>query len=178
MANYVHYLPGCLQEVKEFKAIGAAVDAQIAMMTARRAQLLADQIIATASLAVIVRWETALGLPSNPALALDERRYAVAARLRMRVLITLSKLADQLNQITDEGATVAMDYEARTLIVKVALRSKHNYSTVEELLTKLVPANTVIALSLLYNRHSTLSRFTHAQLAAYTHAQLRKEVLS
>ncbi|MFV0497499.1 MAG: putative phage tail protein [Candidatus Fimivivens sp.] len=176
--QYVYYLPHCLREVQEFMAIGDAVDIQATVMATRRAQLLADRLMSTATLEVIKRWEVALGLPSNPALTLDERRYAVMARLRMRVLVTLEKLTEQLNDITDEGAVTAMDYDTRTLTVKVALKSQHNYNSVENLLTKLVPANTVIALSLLYNRHSTLANFTHAQLSAYTHAQLRKEVLS
>ena len=176
--KYIYYLPHCLREVKEFAAIGDTVDVQVTVMTNRRAQLLADRLLSSAALDIITRWESTLGLPSNPALTLDERRYAVMARLRMRVLVTLEKLTDQLNDITDEGAITAMDYDARTLTVRVALKSKGNYTTVESLLAKLVPANTVIALSLLYNHHATLANFTHRQLAAYTHRQLREEVLS
>lgn len=175
--SYISFLPGYLQEVKEFAAIGAAVDEQTALMIFRRSELLADRLISTASAGKIKRWETVLGLPLNPALSLDERRYAVLAKLRMRALITLKKLAEQLNQITDEGATVDVDYGLRTIKVQLALHSKNNHATVLALLREMIPANMIISLNQLYNRWSDYHSITWAGLSAKTWRQMREEII-
>ena len=49
---------------------------------------------------------------------------------------------------------------------------------VKEMLEEVIPANMEIDLSLLYNQHETLAKFTHKELAKYTHRQIREEVLS
>mgnify|MGYP006922460833 CR=1 FL=1 len=62
--------------------------------------------------------------------------------------------------------------------VRVALTNRKNYGMVEEMLKEVIPANIWIDLSLLYNQHKTLGKFTHRQLAAYTQKEVRNEVLN
>jgi len=45
-------------------------------------------------------------------------------------------------------------------------------------LQRVIPANMIIDLRLIYNQHLTLKQFTHAHLQTYTHNQLRNEVIS
>ena len=46
------------------------------------------------------------------------------------------------------------------------------------MLNRVVPANMVIDLDLLYNQHSDFDGLTHEELSVYTHQQLRDEVIS
>lgn len=65
-----------------------------------------------------------------------------------------------------------------TIMERVNLINKKKFSMVKEMLEEVIPANMEIDLSLLYNQHTTLAKFTHRELSKYTHKQIREEVLS
>ena len=93
------------------------------------------------------------------------------------MVMTLRKLREQLSQLTDEGATVSVDYARRLLKVQLALKSKHNHSTVDKLLRETMPANLVIVIEQLYHRWSDYNSCTWRDLSAKTWRQIREEVL-
>ena len=62
-----------------------------------------------------------------------------------------------------------------TLSVKLGLSAKSNYSDVVTLLDRVIPANILAEVSLLYNKYSMLHPYTHAQLKLHTHEGLRTE---
>ena len=177
MYAYLDLLPEVLQDSPEFRAIAAAVDDQAQKLQRRQSTMLLDKRIGSASGDVISRWERVLSLESNPALSLDERRYRILTRIRLRMVMTLRKLREQLSQLTDEGATVSVDYARRLLKVQLALKSKHNHSTVDKLLRETMPANLVIVIEQLYNRWSDYNSCTWRDLSAKTWRQIREEVL-
>ncbi len=177
MYAYLDLLPDILRDSPEYQAIAAAVDAQAAKMQQRQSAMLLETRIGSAPAGIISRWEAVLALDSNPALTLDERRYRVLARIRLRMVVTLRKLQEQLAQVTDEGATVSIDYAHRILTVQLALRSKHNHSTVDQLLRETMPANLVVVIEQLYNRWADYSGITWRAMAAKTWRQMREEVI-
>ena len=63
-----------------------------------------------------------------------------------------------------------------TLKVRLALNVKSNYDDVAALLKRVVPANIIIDLDLLYNRYMDLN-YTHDYLSQYTYKQVRDEKL-
>lgn len=104
MYAYLDLLPEVLQDSPEFRAIAAAVDDQAQKLQRRQSTTLLDKRIGSASGDIISRWERVLSLESNPALSLDERRYRILTRIRLRMVMTLRKLREQLSQLTDEGS--------------------------------------------------------------------------
>ena len=60
--------------------------------------------------------------------------------------------------------------------VKLALSNENNIGEVEKILKKMIPANMIQEINIMFNSHNTLMRFTNAQLSAYTHDQMRKDV--
>lgn len=70
-----------------------------------------------------------------------------------------------------------MDYARRLLKVQLALKSKHNHSTVDKLLRETMPANLVIVIEQLYNRWSDYNSCTWRDLSDKTWRQIREEVL-
>ena len=76
-----------------------------------------------------------------------------------------------------DGYSIELYNDAYTIEVKVNLIAKSNFDDVDALLQRVIPANMIIDLRLIYNQHSTLKQFTHAHLQTYTHNQLRSEVL-
>lgn len=178
MFAYTDYLPPFLREVRELRAIGAAVDVQASELCTQAVQLAENQFIGAAGLTILTRWEHILGLAYNPVFMLEERRQQILSRLQMQSVVTLEKLTDMLDRLTNGDAMVTMDYARCLLTIRVALTSKYSFNNVANLLHDVVPANIVIDLSLLYNSHAVLSQFTHAQLAERTHKQLREDVLN
>ncbi|MEG0018317.1 MAG: putative phage tail protein [Hydrogenoanaerobacterium sp.] len=176
MFSYTDYLPAYLQNIKDFTAIGGAVDKELIELQAKTAQLNSNQCISTADLETQKRWENILLLPHNPVLTLEERRMQLLSRLQMQPGITLLKLAALLKQMTNGGATAALESDKYLLKVRVALTSRYSFNNVNSLLHEVVPANIVIDLSLLYNKNETLSHFTNARLSKFTHKQLRETV--
>ena len=92
---------------------------------------------------------------------------------------TMARLQELLGTLCGaDGFSAVLAGSAFTLTVRVALTAKQNFDDVESLLGRIVPANLVIDLSLLYNQHQNLADFSYGRLAAYTHDQLRNEVIS
>lgn len=177
MLQYIEYIPEVLQEQKEFIAIGSAVDMQLAMLQSQYDQMMKNRYIDTADAATLRRQQAILGLEYNPDMSLEEQRSQIKARKQVRFIINLQRIRTMLAEITGNDATLSMDYDALLMTVRVALPSKHNLRTVEELLADTVPANVVLNIYLLYNQHGFLKHFTHARLAELTHKQIRSDVL-
>ena len=76
----------------------------------------------------------------------------------------------------DDGYIVVLIPEEYRLVVGLGLVAMNNYYDIEKLLKKMVPANIVIEISEIYNRHSGLHGFTYEELEEYTNNQLRNEV--
>ena len=64
------------------------------------------------------------------------------------------------------------------LVVRLALSVRKQYNEVDSLLRKVVPANLIIDLSLLWNQYLILEPFTHEELEEYLHSELREEDLN
>lgn len=173
------YLPDYLREYPEIRAIMEAEQGAVDDLWADLYAVLDGMYISTAGDAYLARWEAVLRIDAKPTSTLDERRFSLLARLNENLPYTLNRLRQQLSTLCGaEGYRVALNPGAYTLGVKVDLGVKSKYNDVAALLERMVPANIIIDLSLLYNTHEVLSGFTHAQLAAYTHHELREEVLS
>lgn len=139
---------------------------------------LSDQFIADATEHGISRWEKILGIIPQKTLTLDERRFTVLSKISEQLPYTLRTLDMSLKSLCgDGGYSVYLNADNYTLIVKVALTAKKSYEDVKKLLEKMVPANMVIKVSLIYNTHEMLHNFKNQDLIKYTHSQLRNEVL-
>ena len=171
-------LPPALQEVLEFQAVMESEQPEICQLFAAIGAALKNQFILTLDEYGAKRWEKMLGISPKATFTLEERRFLILNRLNEKTPFTLAALKAMLQILCGEdGYSVEVLNTAYTLKVKVALVAKHNFDDIGQLLARVVPANMVVDLSLLYNQHSTLGRHTHRQLAAYTHRHLRNEVI-
>ena len=99
-------------------------------------------------------------------------------RLNETLPFTIKTLRRTLEILCGEGKYSAdVVNKAYRLVVRVALGARSSYDNVEVMLGRIAPANMIIDLSLLYNQHKTIGRYTHRQLAEMTHFQIRDEVL-
>lgn len=174
------YLPHIIREVREYKAIlNDAEQPEMVAMWGAADDALKDQFIEEATENGVSRWEKILRIDSKATATLDERKFTILSRINEQLPFTLRTLTESLDSLCGaDGYTVQLKENEYTLIVRVALEAASNYNDVKELLDRVVPANIVIQLTVLYNAHKVFTPYTHQELKAYTHYQLRNEVLT
>ena len=177
--NVLDYLPPVVAETDEFKAIAQAENPELNNLWTEHDAVLDDQFIATMDETSCARWENMLNIKSANNDTLADRRFRILAYINADIPYTYKQLEIMLENLCGaDGYTMQLQNTLYKLVVRVALSASKQYSEVEKLLKRTVPANMLIDLALLYNQHQTLAAFTHQQLSAFTHQQLREDDLT
>lgn len=178
-ADILKYIPLILRDYKEYKAIATALNPELNLLWQAIEDALDDQFIVDSTENGVKRRESILKIIPKGTDTLNERKFRLIARENEKLPYTYRAMQQRLiNLCGADGYSLTVNNNTFTITVRVALTNKNNYADVEALIDKMAPENMIIDLSLLYNQHSTLAKFTHAQLSAYTHNQLRSEVLT
>ena len=174
----IDYLPPFLQGYREIQAIMTAENPEFQAVSDEGQVVLDNTFIMYCSEKGIARFEKMLGIYPLPTDTLDSRRSRVLTRWNEQLPYTMRTLKQQLEALCGkDGYSIELYNDAYTIEVKVNLIAKSNFDDVDALLQRVIPANMIIDLRLIYNQHLTLKQFTHAHLQTYTHNQLRSEVL-
>ena len=176
----IEYLPHIIRDVREYKAImNDAEQPEMVDSWGAVEDAMNDQFIVDATENGVKRWEKILGIVPQATLTLDERKFTILTRINEQLPFTLRTLEESLKSLCGkDGYVVQLQANEYILVVKVALVAVQNYNDVERLLQRIVPANMIIQLSIIYNTHEVLGAFTHQRLHNYTHYQLRNEVIT
>lgn len=175
----ISYLPPFMREYSQLQAVFAAEQAEVEALWNACETALNDQFVGDATANGVGRWEKILKITAKPSDSLADRKFRILVKLNEQLPYTFTTLKKSLTDICGrDGYTMALDAAGYSLTVKVNLANKNNFEDVSELLGKVVPANIILRLELLYNQHSELGKFTHARLHGRTHYQLRNEVLT
>lgn len=174
----IDYIPQVLKEIRELKAIVETEQPEIINLWNDLESVLSDQFINESTENGIKRWENILRIHPKATDSLDTRRFRILTRFNEQLPYTFKGLQQRLITLCGtEGYTLELNHDEYTLKVRIRLYAKPKLDEVKSLLSRIVPANMVIDLSLLYNTHSKLSTNTHSQLSNYTHKQLREVVI-
>lgn len=176
--DILNYLPPLIAKTDEFEAIGAAENEQINNLWATHKEIFDNQFISTLDENGCNRWEKILNITPMGTDTIEDRRFRIAARINADIPYTYKQLENMIASLCDNDYTMQLQNADYKLIVRIALSAQRQYSEVEKLLKRVLPANLLVDLSLLYNQYQALTSKTHAQLNAYTHEQLRSEVIS
>ncbi len=175
----LNYWPEFMAALKEFQELAGAEQPELADALAAVRAAPQSFFVSTLTQGAAERWEGLLGLPVLRGEELADRRFRIMTRTAEQRPFTMRRLEELLGTLCGaDGFSVALAGSEFTLTVRVLLTAKQNFDDVESLLGRIVPANLVIDLSLLYNQYQYLSGFSHGILAGYTHEQLRNEVVS
>ena len=178
--NLIDYLPKFLRNIREYKAIlTEAVQPEVVELFNAVENAMNDQFITDATENGISRWEKMLKIVPKANPTLDDRKFTILTKMSERLPYTMASLEKRLEALCGEnGYSVELDSDNFLLIVRIALSAQNAFKDVCEMLEKVVPANMVINVSLLYNKNEALCAYTHGQLGVYTHEQLRNEVVN
>ena len=172
------YLPPVLRNVLEFRYLNAAVQNAYDAFRLKLQEVFENQFYMEAGLPGIKRYERILGITQKATDSLDDRRFRIKLRFNEQLPFTYRALERKLYALCGEGGyELTLVPEAYKLIVRVALTRREAMNDVRDMLDRIVPANMIIDLSLLYNSHDMFRGKTHDELHEYTHEQLREEVL-
>ena len=97
----IGYLPNVLREVREFQLLVDSEEPELDELWDRLQEALDDQFIEYLTEHGAGRWEKILKI--NPEKKIEDRRDAIAARLRVRLPFTLKMLHVLLTEILGEG---------------------------------------------------------------------------
>ena len=171
------FLPPVLQRVRELARLCEIEQDGFDEAGRCIVQALAEQFCAQAGEYGIGRWEKLLGIvPATSALP-EERRRIVQLRLSEQLPFTLRRLREMLSAVVPEDEYLLEllpgDY---CLKVRLALSGKGHLADMEAVLRRVLPANILLDMALLYNTHGIVQGKTHGQLAALRHREIREEV--
>lgn len=176
--NILNYLPCFLKEFREIRQLADAENPELLLLWETLRDVLNDQFVKDSTENGIKSWEKILKITPKGSESLDDRKFRVLTRLNEKLPFTYTGLERQLLSLCgEEGYLLRLMNNEYTLIVKVALKAKSNFEDIKKLLQRIVPANMLIDLSLLYNTHWFLEGYTYVSLSEYTHEQLKSEVL-
>ena len=148
----IDYLPYVIRDYAEFQGIMGSEQPEFEKAWEFMGDLLDNQFISTAGKTGLSRWEKILGITPKGTDSLEDCRFRILARINEELPYTLLQLRNILETLCGKG-NYSADLEEGTyqLFVKIGLAAKSNFNDVESLLNRVVPANIVVILLLLYN---------------------------
>lgn len=177
--NLINRLPPFLQNKEEYIQAFKAKDVQFILLWEKINECFKNLYLYELTEYGIKRWEKIMKITPKASDTLDDRRFRIINRYLTNVPYTYRKLEQILNTICGkDGYKLELDHLNYILKVKLELSAKKQLEEVEGMLRRIIPANLVLEVSILYNQHSTISRFTHEQLKVMTHKTIREEVLN
>ena len=172
------YLPQYIQEYPEIKSIMSSEQPDVQILEDTTEQVKDDMFIQFTDEVGIARYEKMLNITPLDDDKLEDRQAKVLSIYNNNVVYTFKGLVERLKILCGEDnfstELIANEYK---LNVGIGLSSKKMFKVIEDMLKNMIPANIEWNLSLLYNRHEDLAKYTHAELAQYTQEQLRDNVI-
>lgn len=120
------------------------------------------------------RWEKMLGIAPMYGASLEDRQFNIYTKLIQNTPYTYEKLLTLLDELIGESETkVENDVENKTLSVKISLKSRLKADAITELLEKIVPANILLNITIVYTTYDDLSDRTYDELSAYSYNEIK-----
>lgn len=172
------YWPLVIKRILEFEKIADAENLEINNLWAAHKGVLDNQFIKTLTEEGCERWENILNIVPMGTDTLEDRRFRILARINADLPFTFRQLENMLYALCGDDYTCELVNNEYKLVVRLALGVRRQYDEVSSLLKKVVPANLLIDLDLLWNQYLLLEPFIHEDLEPYTHEELREENLT
>lgn len=174
----IDYLPNILKELEEFKQLMNAEQKQTDDLWDMIYKILKEAFIETAESDGLNRWETILNLIPLDTDTAEVRRMRIHAKILEAAPYTWETFQQMLGGLCGEdGYTLELKNKEYTLVIKVALTSKKLKDEVVKMADRVVPANLILDIDLLYNTYELLKQVTWEQATEKTYKDLRDEVI-
>lgn len=174
----IDYLPNVIKELEEFKQIMQAEQKQVDELWKFIYAILNEAFVDTAEDIGLKRWESILDIIPLDTDSAEVRRMRIHARMLEDAPYTWNSFKQMLGGLCGEdGYTLELKKKEYTLVIKVALTSKKLKDEVVKMADRVVPANLILDIDLLYNTYELLKQITWGQATEKTYKDLRDEVI-
>lgn len=145
MKQVQEYWPDFLREVKEFSEVAKAENPELALAWKATEDLINDQYIRTATPRGVVRRERMLGITPFATDSIESRKWRILARWNDKLPYTYKVLENRLTQLCgDHGFTLKLNANEYALSIEVLLAQSENFSEIQILSEKMIPANIML----------------------------------
>lgn len=148
--DLISYIPDCLKEVSEFKAITSSEDTEFDILKPSVDSVFAESVIMYCSEKRLEEWEEALNIV--PSGTLYQRKLFLKATLRGFGKLNQKKIQSVVNAFT--GGTANVSFEDSTVIVKILPPNNgevYQFPDVERSLKPLMPAHLKLSVLRYYS---------------------------
>lgn len=174
----IEYLPEWLRGFREVKLLCDAQQSQAEKLCDAIESVYNNNFAEDLDSDGCSHWERLLGIKNKDSYSVEERRAVIGSRLVEQRPFTMRSLEKTLQVLCGEnGYLIQLDNYNYTMNVLVALTSKNTYEDVKNLLGRMIPANMLCDVSLMYNTYDFLEAKTYDELKSYSYGQLREEVI-
>ncbi len=154
--KYIDYLPEVLKEVKEFDALGKALDSQLEFIEQKSGMTLKEPVVATATQTGLERFEKLLGLKGDGKTT-EQRRQAVASKL-VCAPFTENWLLQKLKaNYGEHGADVYLERDKYLVCVELLGQDEKALQDTYDELISVIPANMVLSVKSGEREHAYLN---------------------
>lgn len=174
----IDYLPEVMKGFDEFKELMKVEQPEVEALFTAMDNLLKEGFVQDETDQGAERWESILEITPKDTDSLEIRNLRISGRLNEDLPYTYRTLERQLEALCgEEGCYIELKKDDYILKIRVSLEVKGLKQEIEALADRIVPANLILDVELMYNTHGLLGEFSHKRLHTYTHKQLRESVL-
>ena len=120
------------------------------------------------------RWESILGIVAPDDMTLRDRQFNIYTKLYQSTPYTYNRLEDMLSEFVEPtNYTMTRDVSSKTIEVKISLKSRFMAESVAELLDRIVPADMILNVIIIYTTYNDISQYTHNELSVYTNDEIK-----
>lgn len=147
----IEYLPAFLSDKKEFIVLFTTEQIEIENIFNKLNTYFDNFFIESADVIGVSKYEKMLKIKPKDSDDLDLRKFRILAKYNEQLPYSYLKLVEMLNTLCGEG-NVFVKVKDLQLSVYIKLSVKDRFDEVAELLKRVIPANLVLDLSILYNQ--------------------------
>lgn len=174
------YFPNVIRPAPEIMQVAKSVNTELNVLWSQLCQWVLGNFVYDTDEVTIRRWEKMFGLEANETLPLEDRQFAILSHGISNRPYTYRKLELILDSLCGKGNyLISLNHSQYSIEVFIDLGVKFQQDVVRNTLFKTLPANLTLAVTLRYNRHIDLRRYTHGRMRALnlTHFNLKEDVL-
>lgn len=172
-----YYLPDIIHQIREYQEIEKKYDHNIVTAISQLNRIEQNRFLDGLDEYGCERNEQILGIIPDPSDTLEGRRRRIRGYYASNKPYTIKKLREVLGAMCGEnGYILTVDTENYIVKVAIKLESRRLVDNADELVRRMVPANLIVDVYLLYNQNISFKKYTHGELKKYTHYQLRNNL--
>lgn len=169
-----HWLPAHIANIDEYQEIRAAYNKILSELMTSAEQVYANRHFDTMDEMECEYWEGLMNIVLDGDETLEERRRNIKGNNASGIPFDERKFRDVLNSMVGaDYYTLTIDTTAKTLTVSLTLWRIEKCDYIYTLMREMAPADMVVTVQIVYNRHREFFGYRHSELASYTHSGLR-----